>query len=90
MSSVIYSVGYERFGITPSASLLTQTKFVQVMFSQVFVCPQGGLCPGGVSVQGGPCLGGLCPGGFSVRETPPVWLRVDGTHPTGMHSCYEK
>ena len=29
-----------------------QTKFVKVMFSQVFVCPQGGLCLGRVSVQG--------------------------------------
>ena len=56
-----------------------QTKFAKVMFSQVFVCPQGGgglgLCPGGVSIQGvsvrgGGSLsmgvsiqGGLCPGG---------------------------
>ena len=42
----------------------------RLIFSQVSVCPQGGLslCPGGVSVQGGLCLGvsvqgGLCPGG---------------------------
>ena len=37
-----------------------QTKFAKVMFSQVFVCPQGGVS---VSVRG--CLhpGGLCPGG---------------------------
>ena len=35
-----------------------QTKFAKVMFSQVSVCPQGGLCPGGgVPVQGGLCLG---------------------------------
>ena len=34
----------------------------KVMFSQVFVCPQGGLCPEGVSV-GISVQGGLCPGG---------------------------
>ena len=54
-----------------------------------------GLCPGGLSVQGGLCLGatvqwGLCLGvsvqGVSVRETTPVRLRVGGTHPSGMHS----
>ena len=52
-----------------------QTKFPKVMFSQVFVCPQGGLClcprgglrslSGGVSVRGG-VLRGLCPGGGEV------------------------
>ena len=54
-----------------------QTKFVKVMFLQVPVCPQGGLClegslsrwvvpVQGVSVQGDLCPGGggLCPGGF--------------------------
>ena len=127
-----------------------QTKFAKVMFSQVFVCPRGGgfgLCPGGVSVQGGlylrglclagslsrgslsggslsrgvsvlgisdqegdlcpergslsrrgvsvwaVCLGGVSVQGVSVRETlqtetPHIWSRAGGTHPTGMHSCY--
>ena len=47
------------------------------MFSQVSVCPQGGvsdnggLCPGGISVHGGLCpegsLGGLSPGGSMSR-----------------------
>ena len=50
----------------------SQTKFAKVMFSQVFVCPQGGLCPGGSlsmeslsrgslsreSLSRGLCLGG--------------------------------
>ena len=37
-------------------------KFVKRMFSQVFVCPEGG----GISVEGGGlCAGGLCPGGLS-------------------------
>ena len=65
--------------------LLLQTKFAKVMFSQVFVCPQGGLCPG-ILCPGGLFPGvGLCPGGsvprwslsrgvsvwgVSVRETP--------------------
>ena len=53
-----------------------QTKFAKVMFSQVFVCPQGGVSVQGrslsrgvsvrgVSVQGGFSVqggGGLCPG----------------------------
>ena len=57
-----------------------QTKFAKAMFSQVSVCPQGGLCPGGS------LSGGLCPG-VSVRETPLVQLRAGSTHPTGIHSC---
>ena len=55
----------------------------KVMFSEVFVCPQGCLglfpggslcCPGGVSVQCGLCSwgvsvkGGFCPGGSLSRE----------------------
>ena len=36
------------------------------MFSQVFVCPQGGISVQGVSVQGGLCPGGLCLG-FSLQ-----------------------
>ena len=54
-----------------------QTKFAKVMFSQVFVFPQGGLglCPG-ESLSGGSLSGGLCPGevsvrGVSVQEDPP-------------------
>ena len=55
-----------------------QPKFAKVMFSQVFVCPQGG----GISVQGGFCpgglyLGGLCPGGLC-----PQW----GLYPVGYLS----
>ena len=49
----------------------SQTKFVKVMFSQVFVCPQVGvLCPG-VSLSGGVSV----QGGVSVRKTS-VWLRA--------------
>ena len=36
----------------------------------------------GVSVPGDLCPGVLFPG------RPPLWLRADGTHPTGMHSCF--
>ena len=52
------------------------------MFSQVFVCPRGGLCPGGL------CLGGslsgvsMCVWG-SLSRDPPCMV----VHPTGMHSC---
>ena len=56
-----------------------KTKFAKVMFSQVSVCPQGGLglrpgglCPGGSLSEGslswGSLLGGgLCPGKSPVR-----------------------
>ena len=71
-----------------------QTKFAKVTFSQVSVCPQGGLvlCPKEVSVQGVLCLGGLSGrvsawGGISVTETP-CTIQAGGTHPTGMHSCW--
>ena len=42
---------------------------------------------------GGSLSGGSLSRGVSVMETPwdrdplPVWYRVGGTHPTGMHSC---
>ena len=64
---------------------------------------QGVLCPGGlwprVLCPGGLCLRVLYSGGFSVwevsvRETPwterPPAIRwsVGGTHPIGMHSCW--
>ena len=57
-------------------------KFAKVMFSQVSVCPQGGvsvqggLCPGGslfrgVSLQGRSLSGrGLCPGGGLCQGDP--------------------
>ena len=126
------------------------TKFAKVMFSQAFVCPQGGgdLHPGGwglhllgVCIQGegsasrgrgsaswvrgsaskgGVCIqgaGGSASGGGqgsmyrggggrgacicgAGRSTFKGWAgppqsdtmgygqRADGTHPTGMHSCY--
>ena len=60
-----------------------QTKFAKVMFSQVFVCPQGGVSvQGGVFVQGGLSPGGslsgrgLCPGGGLCQGDPPygyIW-----------------
>ena len=43
------------------------------MFSQVIICPQGGVSVQGVSVEGESlsrgslCPGGLCPGGVSVQ-----------------------
>ena len=74
------------------------------MFSQVFVCPQGG----SALRRGLPWLGGG--GGVSMQTTqkeytpqkvdtpppPPTRQKTDqeygqyavDTHPTGMHSCY--
>ena len=64
-------------------------------------CP-GGYLSRGVSVRedlcpGGSLFGGSLSKGVSVREdlcpagsllgSPPIWKRVGGTHPTGMHSC---
>ena len=46
-----------------------QTKFAKVMFSQVSVCPQGGLdlCPGGSRSGGSLSRGGLYAGGSVCR-----------------------
>ena len=51
-------------------------------------CSQGGLLLRGL-LPGGACLGGFAPGG--VVENPPqkqTATVADGTHPTGMHSCF--
>ena len=62
-------------------------KFAKVMFSQVFVCPQGrvfvsvqvGLHPGGVSVQEGFCLGGsLSRGSLFSKGSLSTGLSVQG------------
>ena len=67
-----------------------QTKFAQVMFSQVSVCPQGGLslCPGVVSVQGGSLSRGVSiqgslsrgslSGGSLFRGISACWVSVHG------------
>ena len=66
-----------------------QTKFAKVMFSQVSVCPQGGV----VDTP----LGRLHPPGqvHPLAGTPPQagtpppadGRQAGGTHPTGMQSC---
>ena len=48
------------------------TKFVKVMFSQVFVCLRGG--GGGGSVQGG----GSLSGGVSVKGVSVLWVLCPG------------
>ena len=80
-----------------------QTKFAKVMFSQVSVCPRGGV---GLWSQGGGVgclphppgqtppwadtpLGKHPPG----RHPPAQWMlgygqQAGGMHPTGTHSCY--
>ena len=69
----------------------------KVMFSQACACPQGGWSRGGV-VWGG-CLvwgvgawsGGLVVSQHALRQTPSpgeTATAADGTHPTGMHSCF--
>ena len=60
-----------------------QPKFAKVMFSQVFVCPQGG----GISVQGGFCPGGFCPGGLYLGGLCPGGLCPRwGLYPVGYLS----
>ena len=64
-----------------------QTKFAKIMFSQVSVCPRGGVCPiacwdthTGQTLH--PQAGhppAQCMLGYGQQE--------GGTHPTGMHSC---
>ena len=72
-----------------------QTKFAKVMFSQVPVCPQGGLCPQGVSVQGsvsrGVSVQGVSVQGFSVQEglCPGESLSREGLCP-GKPPCSNK
>ena len=51
--------------------------------------------PGG-SAQGGLLRGGACsegrvsaPRGVCLVETPPTATAADGTHPSGMHSCFK-
>ena len=75
-----------------------QTKFAKVMFSQVFVCPQGrglhlgGLHPGGGSAsRRGVCIqeGGLHPGGGSTYRRgvciqEGVYIQEGGLHPGGF------
>ena len=74
-----------------------QMKFAKIMFSQVSVCPRGGgggVCPLPHCMLGHPPgrhqSGQIPPG----RHTPPVQCmlgygqQADGTHPTGMHSCF--
>ena len=65
------------------------------------VCSWGVPDPGGVPGLGGACSGGVCSGGgawsgggvvsqHALRQTPPgeTATAADGTHPTGMHSCF--
>ena len=51
-----------------------QTKFAMVMFSQVLVCPQGALCPGG-SLSRGSLSRGSMSRGVSVREISPCTVK---------------
>ena len=47
--------------------------------------PGGGVPgPGGVSAPGG-----LVPGGCAWCRTPGTATAADGTHPTGMHYCFQ-
>ena len=51
------------------------------VFTGVCLSTGGGLCQrGGLYLRGG-----LCP----CQGAPPVRYRADGTHPTGMHSCFK-
>ena len=56
-----------------------QRKFPKVMFSKVSVCLHG---RGGVHGKGGHAWWGACVAGETA-------IAEGGTHPTGMHSCYQ-
>ena len=52
--------------------------------------PQGWSDPGGCLVPGGGWSGGLGPRGWVPGEpNPQTATAAGGTHPTGMHSCYD-
>ena len=56
-------------------------------------CLLGGVCSrgGGLSGPGGAWSGGLV-SQHALRQTPPpgeTATAADGTHPTGMHSCFK-
>ena len=68
--------------------------FIGVCLSTGGVCSGGclllgGVCSGGMSAPGG-CLlpGGLLPGGVCSAPPGEKVTAADGTHPTGMHSCW--
>ena len=51
------------------------------------VC-SGSVCPVGVSAQWGYLPWGLPPGPEADTHPPETSTAADGTHPTGMHSCF--
>ena len=63
-----------------------QTKFAKVIFSKVFVCPEGVVSVQGGLYPGGFCLRGLCPGGSLSREGlyPGGSLSREGLYPGGL------
>ena len=89
-----------RSNIWSVISLITvRNEVAKVMFLQVSVCPQEGGClvSWGAWSQGGTWSGGVPgPGGFGIpactEADPPrgeTATAADGTHPTGMHSCFK-
>ena len=69
-----------------------------ILFTGMGVCSQGGLVPGGSALEGSASWGGAwsrgrgggsAPGGCLVDPPPPrTATAADGTHPTGIHSCF--
>ena len=64
----------------PSCVFTVHNKVAKVMFLHVCVCPQGGV-PGNVP------RGTRYTPRDQVHPPPETATVVDGTHPTGMHSC---
>ena len=50
-------------------------------------CMAGGVCGKGACMAGGMCGGGMHGGGGGACVAGEMATAVDGTHPTGMHSC---
>ena len=105
-ASAVKDSGFLRLGVpTPEFGIKTyyyrpQTKFAKVMFSQVFVCSQGGLDQGGVCIQrdlhpggsasrGSASGGGGAASGWVCIQGDPHWILWDTVNKWAVCSLLE-
>ena len=83
-NSLVNSVHVDDWPAEEAITTIRNSSFAKVMFSQVSVCPQGGVYT--------PWQAGTAPWADTPLpgQTPPpqqTATAVYGTHPTEMHSC---